>query len=59
MANESTSPSMAQLIELASNVLGEFEDNNEYHFHPIDRQWLIESMIAFANEVIKLKTLKS
>ena len=36
---------------LADQVLIEFEDNNEYHFHKADRDWIIDAMIEFATKI--------
>lgn len=36
---------------LADKVLMEFEDNNEYHFHKIDREWIVDAMIEFATKI--------
>jgi hypothetical protein len=33
--------------ELASQILLKHEDNNEYHFHRLDREWIIDAMIEF------------
>ena len=33
---------------LASSVLSKFEDGNEYHFHDVDRSWIIDAMLVFA-----------
>ena len=39
--------------ELADRILSEHEDANEYHFYESDREWIIEAMMEFANEVSK------
>jgi len=36
---------------LADQVLIAFEDNNEYHFHKADREWIIDAMIEFAYKI--------
>lgn len=41
------------LKTLASSVLSKFEDDNEYHFHNVDRKWIIDAMIAFAKRYAK------
>lgn len=33
----------------ADELLKRYEDENEYHFHQVDREWLIECMLDFAN----------
>lgn len=37
--------------ELADRILVKYEDEKEYHFHDVDRKWIIEAMIEFANEI--------
>lgn len=37
--------------ELADKILARYEDDREYHFHQVDREWIIEAMIEFANKV--------
>jgi hypothetical protein len=37
--------------ELADKILAHYEDDKEYHFHQVDREWIIEAMIEFANKV--------
>jgi hypothetical protein len=37
--------------ELADKILARYEDDREYHFHQVDREWIIEAMIEFANEI--------
>ena len=32
----------------ASEILLKYEDDNEYHFHDIDRQWIIQAMEEYA-----------
>lgn len=32
----------------ASDILLKHEDSNEYHFHTVDRQWIIEAMEEYA-----------
>ena len=41
--------------ELASNILAKHEDDKEYHFYDVDREWIIEAMIEFADETSRLK----
>jgi hypothetical protein len=36
-------------IDDASNILKNYEDDNEYHFHEVDRKWIIEAMIEFSD----------
>ena len=36
------------LKELADKILAEYEDNHEYHFHQVDREWLIKAMCKCA-----------
>ncbi len=37
--------------ELADKILARYEDDREYHFFQVDREWIIEAMIEFANKV--------
>lgn len=37
--------------ELADKILARYEDDREYHFHQVDREWIIEAMIEFANKL--------
>ena len=34
-------------LELADKILARYEDDNEYHFHQVDREWIIEAMVEF------------
>lgn len=38
--------------ELASKILRAFEDDNEFHFHQVDRDFIIQAMIKY-NKVVK------
>jgi len=33
----------------ASDILLKHEDSNEYHFHDVDRKWIIEAMEEYAS----------
>ena len=33
---------------LADIILAKYEDENETHFHAVDRRWIIDAMIEFA-----------
>ena len=37
--------------ELADKILSRYEDDREYHFHQVDREWIIEAMIEFGNKI--------
>lgn len=39
--------------EVADSILAKYEDDHEYHFHQVDREWIIEAMIEFASTVAK------
>ena len=41
-------------LELADKILARYEDDNEYHFHQVDREWIIEAMVEF-EETFKTK----
>lgn len=32
----------------ADKILKKYEDDNEYHFHIVDRKWIIEAMEEYA-----------
>lgn len=32
----------------ADEILKKYEDDNEYHFHSVDRKWIIEAMEEYA-----------
>lgn len=32
----------------ADKILKKYEDDNEYHFHTVDRKWIIEAMEEYA-----------
>jgi len=32
----------------ADKILKKYEDDNEYHFHAVDRKWIIEAMEEYA-----------
>jgi hypothetical protein len=32
----------------ADKILEKYEDDNEYHFHTVDRKWIIEAMEEYA-----------
>jgi hypothetical protein len=32
----------------ADKILKKYEDDNEYHFHTVDRKWIIEAMEQYA-----------
>lgn len=42
------------LEELADKILAQYEDSHEYHFHQVDRAWIIKAMtecaLVFNNE---------
>ena len=33
---------------IADETLKKYEDDNEYHFHSVDRKWIIEAMEEYA-----------
>jgi predicted ATP-grasp superfamily ATP-dependent carboligase len=37
-------------MKTPSEILAKHEDNNEMHFHQVDREWIIEAMEEFALE---------
>lgn len=36
---------------LADILLNKYEDENEQHFHTVDRRWIIDAMIEFALKI--------
>ncbi len=34
--------------QTADEILKKYEDDNEYHFHSVDRKWIIEAMEQYA-----------
>jgi hypothetical protein len=38
--------------EIASEILAKYEDKNEYHFHAVDREWIIEAMLEFKRNFV-------
>jgi hypothetical protein len=38
--------------EIASEILAKYEDKNEYHFHDLDREWIIEAMLEFKRSFV-------
>lgn len=40
-----------RMKDLADKILAQYEDDREYHFHQLDREWIIEAMIEFANKI--------
>ena len=36
---------------LADIILSKYEDENEQHFHEVDRRWIIDAMIEFALKI--------
>lgn len=45
-------------IEKADKILAKYEDDNEYHFHKCDREWLIIAMVELAESEVKIMTRK-
>lgn len=35
-------------MKTAEQILSKYEDNYEYHFHKVDREWLIKAMEEYA-----------
>jgi hypothetical protein len=47
---ETVEPGTIALIQQtpADKILKKYEDDNEYHFHEVDRKWIIEAMEEYA-----------
>ena len=37
--------------KIANKILQRYEDKHEYHFHELDRKWIVKAMIEFADKV--------
>lgn len=35
-------------------ILKKHEDDNEYHFHQVDREWIMEAMQEYADQQLRL-----
>lgn len=44
--------SIEKAINKASEILAKREDENEYHLHDVDRKWVIEAMMDYAEYVL-------
>lgn len=40
-----------------NEILQKYEDDNEYHFHEVDRVWILQAMEEYAK--LKLQKFKS
>jgi len=43
---------LEKAIDKASELLAKREDENEYHLHDVDRKWVIEAMMDYAEYVL-------
>lgn len=43
---------LKKAIDKASELLAKKEDENEYHLHEVDRKWVIEAMMDYAEYVL-------
>ena len=44
---------LEKAIDKASKLLAKREDENEYHLHDVDRKWVIEAMMDYAEYCLK------
>ena len=44
---------LEKAIDKASELLAKREDENEYHLHDVDRKWVIEAMMDYAEYFLK------
>jgi hypothetical protein len=44
--------SIEKAVDKASELLLKREDENEYHLHDVDRKWVIEAMMDYAEYVL-------
>ena len=35
-------------------ILKKYEDDNEYHFHQVDREWIMDAMQEYADQQLRL-----
>jgi uncharacterized protein (DUF2344 family) len=47
---------LKKAIDKASELLAKREDENEYHLHDVDRKWVIEAMMDYAEYCLKGKS---
>ena len=45
------------MIEKADKILAKYEDDNEYHFHKCDREWIMKAMVELAESEVKKLTI--
>ena len=45
------------MIEKADKILSKYEDDNEYHFHKCDREWIMKAMVELAESEVKKLTI--
>lgn len=36
-------------------ILQKYEDQNEYHFHQVDREWIMEAMQEYADQQLAIQ----
>jgi hypothetical protein len=46
--------SIEKAINKASDLLAKREDENEYHLHDVDRKWVIEAMMDYAEYILSM-----
>jgi hypothetical protein len=51
--NNRIQPSKKDVTTAASVILKDAEDNNEYHFHDVDRKWIIDAMVKYSELRLK------
>ena len=44
---------LEKAMDKASELLAKKEDENEYHLHDVDRKWVIEAMMDYAEYCLK------
>ena len=44
---------LEKAIDKASELLAKREDENEYHLHDVDRKWVIEALMDYAEYFLK------
>lgn len=40
-------------------ILKKYEDDNEYHFHQVDREWIMEAMEEYTEQQLRLYSVSN
>lgn len=58
MNKESIEKALKKAREKADEILAKREDYNEYHFHDVERKWIIQAMMDYAEYCLRGKAEK-